>query len=195
MSTDNKLMFDTYLKFFPTIGKKIKLIKGGKVKVIDNNGEEKIYNNWIELNNEYKQLPELVEYEEKTLPNINTEKPNHMNNFLDQTILKGPDYSRFNSPNIRWYMFGDPVRYGELKKKFEELNRVNLPVDFEISRRDRVYYVDYNGNFIATTSEMVINLLSHSMEWREYKLPQPVHFTKAQIAQKIGMDINSFIID
>ena len=57
MSTDSRTMFDTYISYFPTIGKSMKKLRGTKVRVNDNKtAESEQSNSWLELDAVYKQV-------------------------------------------------------------------------------------------------------------------------------------------
>lgn len=204
MPSDTKIMFDTYIKYFPTVDKKLKLIRGGKIRVTNIiSNQIETYNSWEELNNVYKLLP---------VQNIETSSQNEMScvdtsnasGLAEQIICDGP-YHRIPIPDKidpNKYMFskkifvrGHKTRYKELQDKFIELTKPKLSINCMMNKEDWVYYIDYRGNFCMSANELVKDLLDGSSEWIEYKLPEPMHFTKEQIAQMIGKDVNSFIID
>ena len=99
--------------------------------------------------------------------------------------------------NKKWFVRGNEARSKELKNKFIELTKPNvvLPEGFDMSKKQWVYFVDSKGDLCSTTNCMVIDLLENSSDWEEYKLPDPIRFTKEQIAKMIGMDINEFTIE
>lgn len=204
MPSDTKTMFDTYIKYFPTVDKKLKLIKGGKIRVTNiNSGQIETYNSWEELNNVYKLLPTQTT-ESSSQIKMNCVDTSNIPGLAEQIICDGP-YHHIPIPDkidLDKYMFskkifvrGHKTRYKELQDKFIELTKPKLPINCMMNKEDWVYYIDYRGSFCMSANGLVKDLLDGSSEWIEYKLPEPVHFTKEQIAQMIGKDVNSFIID
>lgn len=204
MASDVKTMFDIYIKYFPTINKKLKLLGGGKIRVTNNNsGQIEIYNSWEELNNVYKLLP-VQNTETSSQIKMNCVDTSNIPGLAEQIICDGP-YHHIPIPDkidLNKYMFskkifvrGHKTRFKELHEKFLELTKSNISISCVMNKEDWVYYVDYNNNFCATCNPMVKDLLMSSSDWVEYSLPEPEHLTKEQIAQMIGRDVNSFIID
>lgn len=204
MPNNTKIMFDTYIKYFPTVDKKLKLIRGGKIRVTNiNNGQIETYNSWEELNNVYKLLP-TQNIESSSQINMSCVDTSNIPGMAEQIICDGPyhhlpipdkiDLNKYMS-NKKIFVRGHKTRYKELQDKFIELTNPKLSINCMMNKEDWVYYIDYHGNFCMSANELVKDLLCGSSEWTEYKLPEPVHFTKEQIAQMIGKDVNSFIID
>lgn len=204
MSSNVKTMFDTYVKYFPTVDKKLKLLRGGKIQVTNiNSNQIETYNSWEELNNVYKLLP-IQNIESSSQIKMNCIDTSNIPGMAEQIICDGP-YHHIPIPDkidLNKYMFGKKIfvrghktRYKELQDKFIELTKPKLSINCAMNKEDWVYYIDYCGNFCMSANELVKDLLCGSSEWVEYKLPEPEHFTKEQIAQMIGKDVNSFIID
>lgn len=167
MSTPTKNMFNDYLAYFPTINKQLKLLRGGKISVIDKNTKEtEVYNNWDELNSVYQlfPLPELAEF----------------------TII--------DEPKQKYFCYGNPTRSNELIDFFSnyyKVNRNNISNGFKYI--NKVYYLDHNHNLCETSSQLVIDLLVNSSEWQEYKL-ETKKYTKADIAKILGLTVDQFEI-
>lgn len=204
MPSDTKIMFDTYIKYFPTVDKKLKLIRGGKIRVTNIiSNQIETYNSWEELNNVYKLLP-VQNIETSSQIEMSCVDASNVPDLAEQIICDGP-YHHIPIPDkidLNKYMFskkifvrGHKTRYKELQDKFIELTKPKLSINCMMNKEDWVYYIDYRGNFCMSANELVKDLLDGSSEWIEYKLPEPMHFTKEQIAQMIGKDVNSFIID
>ena len=163
MSTENRIMFDTYTKYFPTIGKCIRKGRGSRVKVIDTNtGEVEDYDSWADLDKVYKQV-----------------------NKDDAPVVQ-------ELPKI--WTYGHATRHSEIMRHFRSIFKDQAFTSGAFTKPGWVYYIDHNGAFCATTNDMVINLLVNSKEWIQYELPPLKKFTKAQIAELIGMDACEFEI-
>lgn len=163
MSTDNRIMFDTYITYFPTIGKTMKKMRGTKVRVIDNEtGEAEEYNSWLELDAVYKQV--------------------------------NKDYAPVVQELPKIWTYGNATRHKELLRYFQSVYGDRAYISGAFSKNNWVYYIDHNGRFCSTSNDLVIDLLENSKEWTKYELPPLKKFTKAQIAELIGMDENEFEI-
>lgn len=178
MSTNNKLMFDTYIKYFSKKGIKIKLERGGKIKVFYQDGPV-LYNNWEDLNRVYKQLP-VDENQETPVEDIKSVDP----------IVPVTEYVN----KYKWFVYGSKTRSKELLNKFCELNDIPVLNGYDMNKPNWVYYLDSHKNFCSTNNEMIIDLLKSSSDWKEYTLPDPIKLTKQQIAKMINMDPEAFII-
>lgn len=178
MSTNNKLMFDTYIKYFSKNDIKIKLERGGKIKVFYQDGPV-LYNNWEDLNRVYKQLP-VDENQETPIEDIKSVDP----------IVPVTEYVN----KYKWFVYGSKTRSKELLNKFCELNDIPVLNGYDMNKPNWVYYLDSHKNFCSTNNEMIIDLLKSSSDWKEYTLPDPIKLTKQQIAKMINMDPEAFII-
>lgn len=172
MPTHNEY-FNKYVSYLPTIGKQLKLGRNGTINVIDKStNKTENYSNWDDMNMAYGLFP----IEESTNPAVETK-------------------TTFSLPQIKYWAHGSSNRSNELIKFFAKT--YNCPINKlknNFNRPDWVYYFDSTGYLCATNNVMVSELLSHSSDWVEYKLPEPKKFTKADIAGIIGMDVDSFII-
>ena len=163
MPTDNQTMFDTYIAYFPTIGKTMRKMRGSRIRVTDTTtGEVEEYNSWTELDAVYKQVNKDESPVEHELPKI--------------------------------WTYGHPTRFKEILKYFKSVYGERGYMAGSFSKSGWVYYIDHNGYLCSTSNDMVIDLLKNSKEWTEYKLPPLKKFTKAQIAELLGMDVNEFEI-
>lgn len=171
--------FSKYVSYFPTIDKQLRLGRNGTINVTDKKtGQVENYKSWIELNNVYQQFPEEIEMTTKTQKEIKVETP----------VITV-------SPKNKVYVFGHATRYEEIAKFFKDTyGIVNSFSNNSFNKPGWVYYVDSKNNLVSTGNEIVIDLLKNSADWEEYKLPEPVKFTKAEIAEMIGMNVESFII-
>lgn len=170
--------FNKYVSYFPTIGKQLKLGRNGSVLVIDKNtNQTTTYKNWEELNEVYKLFPVTID---KTTPTVATESSK------DNTTIS----------TIKYWTFGHPTRFNEIKKKFCKQYGLddNVLIGDNFNKPNWVYYLDSTNSLVATNNTMVIDLLKNSSDWVEYILPEPKRFTKADIAGMIGMDVDSFVI-
>lgn len=168
MSMDNKTMFNEYIKYFTTINKRIKLDRRGKIRVIDNiSNDFEVFDSWESLNNKY-QL-----FESTTAP-----------------------LQMKRSPFKVW-TYGDPNRCKDIKAAMEKkyLDACGRVIKFELDfkKKNWVYFIDSEGNFCQSGNEMVINLLRDSSDWEEFKLPIK-KFTKAEIAEYVGLSVDQFEI-
>lgn len=172
MDKENKDFFKVYAKYFPTINKTLKLGRGGVVNVINNETKEvESYKNWGELNYIYKQLP------------------------IDKKWLNE------NHPHtqFKFWAFGDPTRYAELKaameSKYTEICNSNIIFDsaMDFKKSGWVYYMDSSNNFCQTSNKMVIDLLQNSSDWTQIKLASK-KLTKSDIAKLIGLSVDQFEI-
>ena len=179
MSTNNKLMFDTYIKYFSKNGTKIKLERGGKIRVFTQEGPI-LYNNWDDLNRVYKQLP----------IDENQETPEEDFKFV--TPITPTLYAA--SEKYKWFVYGSKTRSKELLNKFCELNDIPVLNGYDMNKPNWVYYLDSQKHFCSTNNEMIIDLLKSSSDWKEYTLPEPIKLTKQQIAKMINMDPEAFVI-
>lgn len=168
MTNNSKQMFDTYVKYFPSINKLLKLDRGGKVKVIDQKtNSTEIYQSWDELNNVYKQVPGFKEEVKEEV-------------------------------RFKFWTFGHPTKYNELKqlmeaKYFELVGRkINLD-SLDFKKSNWVYFMSPTGDFCQTSNEIVLSLLKDSTEWEQLTLPIK-QFTKQDIAVMIGMSVDQFEI-
>lgn len=162
MSTDNQTMFDTYIAYFPTIGKTMRKLRGTRIRVTTTaTGEVEEYNSWAELDAVYKQV-----------------------NKDDAPIVQ-------ELPKI--WTYGHAARYNEISKHFKKIYGEVASVG-TYNKPTWVYYVDSNGCLCSTSNDMVIDLLKNSKEWTKYELPPLKKYTKAQIAELLGMDVNEFEI-
>lgn len=172
--------FNKYVSYFPTIGKQLKLGRNGSVLVIDKNtNQTTTYKNWEELNEVYGLFPHQLSspvVEEKTIQ----VKP------TQESILRLQ----------KIWTFGHPTRFNEIKKEFCKQYGLddNALIGGNFNKSNWVYYLDSTNSLVATNNTMVIDLLKNSSDWKEYKLPEPKRFTKADIAGMIGMDVDSFVI-
>ena len=48
-----------------------------------------------------------------------------------------------------------------------------------------IYFLDSKGNLCQTCNDMVIDLITNSKDWKEYKY-EPIKITKAEIAKRFG---------
>lgn len=169
MSTPTKNMFNDYLAYFPTINKQLKLLRGGKISVIDKDTKEtEVYNNWDELNSVYQLFP---------LPE-----------------LELAEFKIIDEPKQKYWCYGNPTRSNELIDFFSNyylVNRNNISNGFKYA--NKVYYLDHNHNLCETSSQLVIDLLVNSSEWQEYKL-ETKKYTKADIAKILGLTVDQFEI-
>lgn len=167
MSMDNKTMFNEYVKYFPTIGKHMKLLRGGKIRVNDSNGDFELFDSWEGLNNKY-QL-----FETTTAP-------------LQMKIIQ-----------FKIWAYGDPNRCKDIKeameKKYFDVCGRAIKFELDFKKKNWVYFIDSEGNFCQSGNEMVINLLRNSSDWEEFKLPIK-KFTKAEIAEYVGLSVDQFEI-
>lgn len=167
MSMDNKTMFNEYEKYFPTIGKHMKLLRGGKIRVYDSNGNFEMFDSWESLNDKY-QL-----FETTTAP-------------LQLKLVP-----------FKVWAYGDPNRYKDIKsameKKYLDVCGKVIKIELDFKKKNWVYFIDSEGNFCQSGNEMVINLLRDSSDWEEFKLPIK-KFTKAEIAEYVGLSVDQFEI-
>lgn len=162
MSVDTKKYFNSYLTYFPTIGKKLKLQRGNKIGVIDEDGSMVVFDSWKELNNVYKLFVEDVEEQVASA--------------------------------IKYFAWGHKTRYNDLLKSFLKVNQMqHLQVPTKMDKENWIYYIDCHGNFCSTSNQMVIDLITHSDEWAEYKL-EVIKYTKSDIAKMIGKNVDEFEI-
>lgn len=173
MSNCSKNMFDTYISYFPTIKKQLKLERGGRIKVIDIvTNDIEYYNNWFELNAVYKQVQS------------------------EEMVKEEKQITQMEEKNIKnkYFIFGHKTRYNEVMQVFAEA--YNIPISklfISFEKEDSVYFFDSNMNLRVTANDMVIDILQNS-DWEELKLAEPIKFTKEDIAKMIGMDITQFEI-
>lgn len=171
-------MFNTYVKYFPTIDKTIKLIRGGKIRVTDNKLEEEtIYESWDDLNSEYKQVDGY----------INEPKPK-----LEETIKSSP------VDVFKVWTFGDPYYNEEIRQAMSDkfFKCYGKRLDFkglDFKKPDWVYMIGPDEKYIETRNDLVIFLLENSKEWEKLKLPIK-QFTKEDIAKLIGIPADKFEI-
>ena len=164
MSVDSKEMFNKYVQFFPTIGKKLKLMGSGKIKVFGRD-EDEIYDSWDALNRIYR----LFEVEE----------------LVENKPFK---YWTYGDPN-RYEDIKEAM-----EKKYVEICGKPIKMDIlDFKKTNWVYYIDYDGNFCQSGNDMVISLLKNSSEWIEFKLPIK-KLTKEDIAKLIGLRVDQFEI-
>lgn len=172
MPRTHKEYFNKYASYFPTVNKQLKLGRAGVINVIDKNtGETEVYSNWDELNNIYKQFP------------VETPK------VAVETETTHPSQIK------KYWVKGHPSRYKELAQFFADTyGGHNSFTGTNFNKSGWVYYIDAKGGLVSTSNEVVIDLLENSSDWEEYKLPEPKKYTKAQIAELLGWDVNSFEI-
>lgn len=165
-------MFATYVKYFPSIGKKLKMGRNGRVNVINSDGSIENYNSWAELNNVYKQLP----VEEESNP------------------LSTPHNITFeSSPAPKYYAFGSKTREKEIKEFFEKTYNKSFLMVFDA--KDCIYLLDSNGILCQSSNQLLIDVVTHSSDWIEFK-PKKQSMSKQDIAAKLGLNIDDFeIID
>lgn len=171
MTKNKKEMFNAYVEYFPTINKRLKLDRGGKIRVICDNCEVEIFDSWESLNNKYQLFPTSTQ-----------------SAIIEETA----------SIPFKVWTYGDPNRYKEIKVAMEEkyLKICGKTIKFDsldFKKKDWVYFMDSEGNFCQSGNDMVINLLQNSNDWVEFKLPIK-KYTKAEIAELIGLSVNQFEI-
>jgi hypothetical protein len=160
--------FSKYVSYFPTINKQLKLGRNGSIIVTDKTTKQvETYANWVDLNNVYKQFPDEV----------TIENPKEANDIEVKKESKAPKY----------FVFGHPTRYNELIEFFKNTYKLNnFFTSNNFNKKEWVYFIDSKGNLISTGNDIVIDLITNSEEWVEYKLPDPIKFTKAEIARLLG---------
>ena len=169
-------MFATYVKYFPSIGKKLKMGRNGRVNVINSDGSLENYNSWDELNNVYKQLP--VEAESNPLPNP---LPNPHNVAVESSSVP------------KYYAFGSKIREKEIREFFEKTYNKSFLMVFDA--KDCIYLLDSNGVLCQSSNQLLIDVVTHSSDWIEFK-PKKQSMSKQDIAAKLGLNIDDFeIID
>jgi hypothetical protein len=173
MPRTHKEYFNKYASYFPTVNKQLKLGRAGAINVIDKNtGTTEVYSNWDELNSVYKQFP---------VESVETPK-------VETTKAIGPT-------TVKYWVKGHPTRHKELAQFFVDKYGVNNSFSSNnFNKSGWVYYVDTKGGLVSTSNDIVIELLQNSSDWVEYVLPEPKKYTKAQIAELLGWDVNSFEI-
>lgn len=184
--------FNKYVAYFPTIGKQVKLGRGGTIQVIDKSTKEVItYRNWDEVNEKYRLFPFVTDQGVSvTLPPIDT--------LTEEQLIIDPkeseEVSSITCYVCKYWTFGHPTRYKELIKKFGEMYDVDVRLLSGFNKPDWVYYFDSHNFLISTNNSMVVDLLQNSSDWVQYKLPELKKFTKEDIAGMIGMSVDSFEI-
>ena len=150
----NTEMFDIYVKYFPTINKKIKLHRRG-ISVLDANGQIiESYLSWSELNKVYKQVPE-----------------------------EGESVEVKKEPTHKVYCWGDTNPIIARKHREYIIGSGVVPGSFD--KPNYIYFIDSKGSLCQTCNDMVIDLITNSDEWKEYKY-EPIKITKAEIAKRLG---------
>ena len=150
----NSVMFDTYIKYFASINKKIKLQRKG-INVLSSNGELlETYKTWDDLNAVYRQV-QTDELADIPIPSI-----------------QGPKLYCWGNTNPK---IADKLREAILGD--QKSTSFNNP--------KQIYYMDSHGYLCQTSNELVIDLITNSKEWEEYKY-KPVKLTKEEIAKKFG---------
>jgi hypothetical protein len=162
MPTNYKEMFNAYLNFFSERGEKMKLERGGKVKVINKNGTSELFDSWEKLNEKYQLFP------------IENKKD------VPFKIWTFGDPNRYKEIKT------------EMEKKYYEICGKSIKFDsIDFKKKNWVYFINSEGSFCQTCNDMVIDLLKSSSEWEEFKLPIKI-FTKTDIAKIIGLDVDQF---
>ena len=165
MPADFKEMFNAYIRFFSERGEKIKLERGGKIRVINDCGTPYIFNSWEDLNEVYGLFP-------TTTPKKN----------VPFKIWTFGDPNRFKDIKT------------EMEKKYQEVCGKPIKFDsIDFKKKNWVYFIDSDGSFCQSGNDMVINLLKNSSDWVEFKLPIKT-YTKSEIAALIGLNVDQFEI-
>lgn len=178
-------MFNTYVKYFPTIDKTIKLIRGGKIKVTDNKlNKETIYNSWDELNSEYQQVDGYINEPPKQEPK--QEEPKKKVEIFKVWTYGDPE----NSDELRQAMSDKYFEFCGKRLTFKELSfkKPNWIYMLGAAESNRP-----NGVYIETCNDVVKFILENSEDWEQLKVPVKL-FTKADIAKLIGMSVDKFEI-
>ena len=166
--------FNKYVSYFPTIGKQVRLGRGGSIQVIDKSTKEvTTYKNWDELNLIYGLFPITTDGGVSvSLPRqeatILTPAPEP----VPEPIEKVPQIVE-EQPPLKFWTFGHSTRYKEIIQKFSEMYDVDERLLKGFNKPDWVYYFDSHKFLISTNNSMVIDILKNSIDWTEYKLPEP----------------------
>lgn len=184
--------FNKYVTYFPTIGKQVKLGRGGTIQVIDKSTKEVVtYKNWDEVNEKYRLFPYVTDQGVSvSLPPVDTLTESQ----LTIEPKEAEETSCITIYTAKYWTFGHPTRYKELIRKFSEMYNVDERLLTGFNKPDWVYYFDSHNFLISTNNSMVIDLLQNSSDWSQYRLPEPKKFTKEEIAGMIGMSVDSFEI-
>lgn len=184
--------FNKYVTYFPTIGKQVKLGRGGTIQVIDKSTKEVVtYKNWDEVNEKYRLFPYVTDQGVSvSLPPVDTLTESQ----LTIEPKEAEETSCITAYICKYWTFGHPTRYKELIRKFSEMYNVDERLLTGFNKPDWVYYFDSHNFLISTNNSMVIDLLQNSSDWSQYRLPEPKKFTKEEIAGMIGMSADSFEI-
>lgn len=187
--------FNKYVSYFPTIGKQVRLGRGGSIQVIDKSTKEvTTYKNWDELNLIYGLFPITTDGGVSvSLPRQDATILAPVPEPVPEPIENEPQIVE-EQPPLKFWTFGHPTRYKEIIRKFSEMYGVDERLLKGFNKPDWVYYFDSHKFLISTNNSMVIDILKNSIDWTEYKLPEPKRFTKEEIAGMIGMSVDSFII-
>ena len=184
-----KELFDIYTTYFANNNKKLKVERNGKLKIIDQKTwEVEVYSSWEDLDKAYglensdgtTNLTPVEEIKEEQ------PKPKCRAKVKSKTI-----------PQFKYWVFGDPNRYEELREfmeaKYIEVCDEDLSFEVEFKKKDWVYYLDSTGNLCQTNNNMVIDLLKNSSDWTQLVLPIK-KFTMEDIAKLVGLPTDQFEI-
>lgn len=164
----NKNMFNVYVNYFPTIGKTLKLIRNGRIRIIDNNTKaEEVYDNWDKLNEVYRLFP--------------------VDGLEVETVKE-----------FKYWVYGNPSRPDDLRKlmedKYFEVCGKKIKINtLDFKKTDWVYFIGPKGDFCQSSNDMIIQILQNSSDWKQLKLPVK-KYTKSDIALMIGLPIDQFEI-
>lgn len=160
----NSEMFDTYIKYFQLQNKRIKCTRRG-VNILDSAGNAiESYKTWEDLNSVYKQFP-----------SNETQSPKE-NLTLEYTKV---------------YCWGSADSY-KAKKLAQKLLGNSTKVCFD--NPQNIYYVDRHSCLVQTKNELIIDLITGSDEWTEYRY-EPIQLSRKDIVDRFGFEsVDDFVI-
>ena len=93
------------------------------------------------------------------------------------------------------YAWGSKDNSKYIADEFNLITASNIFKPNMFTAPDRFYYINSWGHLCSTKDKMILDIFESDPDWLEIETPKIIKFTKQEIADKLGMNVNDFVIE